>query len=268
MKVAVSSEMIPYLRTCADKMTGANDIRTALEKISAAGYEGVMLDVSKTRLPAVQQKKYLEECHLLPAGLLVDDYSMLKETDKREQLLKDCLEMGCEYISFTGLDREALLDAGRVKEISNVLEGAAAAAKEQGISLALRVKAACFIRREGQPVIEEILAQTNALMVEWNTYDMTVGGAYILEWLEKTKDRTLCVQFEDYQIDEESDTTFLECTHHMPSGTVGKGSINWKAVLKACDGIQWGCVTARRPQSPIYRSAADSLTYLKGQMEV
>ena len=268
MKIAVSSDMVPYLCTRADKMTEINDIRTALDKISRAGYDGVTLDFSLISISADQLKECLDDTSLEAAGFLVKEIDSVLDKEEMERLTEACQALECRNICIDGIGYNKIQNEEVLKELCGRMEQAAAKAAQKGVALSLRPDAACFVRRNGRPVIEEILENTEMLMIQWNTYDMAVGGAYIPEWIEKTSDRISGIQFEEYQIDEESDTSFLECTHHMAAPEIGCGSLNWESILAACKKaeIGWCCVTTRKPERPIYDRIQKSQEYLKQKL--
>lgn len=215
------------------------DLFAVLEKIKEIGFDGVEFLGFFGKKP-IEIKEKLDELNLSALGNHVDYYEFLKDV---EGTIKVHKEIGCQYITITGLPKTIQPDKAIVSEyVKNVTE-IGKVCKQYDITLLYHNHDHEFqFDILGKNLLESILDETPAesLSFEPDLGWIEIGGGKASYYLDKYKDRCPVIHLKDYYA---KDTKEVGNVHELGANKgdskhsyfefrpVGYGIVNFPALL-------------------------------------
>lgn len=173
------------------------DLYRVLKKLKEAGFEGIEFLGFFGKDPVELHNK-LVELDLEAIGNHVDYKEFVKNPDN---IIKIHKEVGCSFITVTGLNKEDFTDEGKVKEYLSNIENLGKLCKANGITLLyhnhdkelqVRVQEKFYMEVVLDNISEELLSFEPDL--GW----MAIGGGDPAYFLEKYRHRCPIIHLKDY----------------------------------------------------------------------
>jgi sugar phosphate isomerase/epimerase len=250
------SQIALQLYTLRDFLRTPAEIRRALAKVRAIGYEAV----EAAGLGAIEDAEL--------SRLLADEGLKLCAThESSDDLRKNPARvaeklgrLGCRYAVFS---YPANVDWKKPAQVENLvadLDRAGAILRAAGHALAYHNHGIEFTPLAGGTGLDYIFAMTGAqnLQAELDTYWVQHGGADPVDWCLRLKGRLPLLHLKDYTMTPEGKPA---------SAPVGAGNLNWPAILGAAReaGCQWFVVEDESSADP-FDSARQSFDFLRTKL--
>ena len=226
------------------KEIAEQDFYHALHIAKQVGYDGVEFAGFYGK-EAIETKKYIDDLGILPAG----SHSGLNSiVDKFNETMEYNSIIGNKYVVVPYLS-DKFHTADGIKIAAEYLNIASQNAKKYGIKIGYHNHAFEFSIIEEDKRLFDILAENtvNDIVLEIDTYWAVKGGADPIEYCKKYSDRLDLLHFKDISKEGKD----IE---------VGKGIIDFPAILKTSDKINW-CVMEQEkfviPMEKVLQSAAN-----------
>jgi len=237
----------------------ARDFAGTFEKVAAIGYEGAEL-AGTGGLTATELRNLLDGLGLRIAGGHVGLPQLETELN---QALDYYSELGSDYITCPWLPEERRKSAEDYRRLAATLTEVGAKTKERGIQLCYHNHAFEFTKFDGENALDILFSASDPNLVksELDTYWVEYGGESAVAYLTKYAGRVPLVHLKDMTPGE--NRTFAE---------LGEGTIDWDAVLSACESASaqtaWYIVEQDTCQRPPLESARISFDYLRAKGRV
>lgn len=205
----------------------------ALARVADIGYTTVQISGTCAYDPAWlrdELKKNGLTCVLthVPFDRLCDDV---------ERLIADHDVFGCRYVGL-GCGPEFCKGEENIQKVLDMAHTAGGKLHAAGKKLMYHIHAPEFTRDQagGKTRLDYLLDNTtpDELGVTLDTYWVQAGGADILQWIDKMRDRIPCVHLKDMTVQE----------FEQRMAPVGEGNLNWAAILPAFErvGVEYALV--------------------------
>jgi sugar phosphate isomerase/epimerase len=232
----------------------ALDLRGALQKVAALGYEGVEIAGTGGR-SADDMKGLLDSCSLRPAGNHVGLDQL--ETDI-EAVADYNLTLGCPYVVVPYLADDRRTSAADWQRVAASLTEAAERLQPHGLKLAYHNHSFEFARFDGRAGLDILYSEAPAdkVYAEVDTYWVQHGGRDPAEFIASMPGRCPLIHLKDMAAGEGQE--FCE---------VGHGILDWERIFRACEvgGAEWYIVEQDSCPADPLESARKSIDWLRSR---
>ncbi len=207
----------------------AGEMLTTLKVLKAMGYNTCQLSGQNRDIPAEQLRDMLDESGMTWSCTHISFQEMEEDIDK---VIRDHKLLGCEYPGIGGLPGEYRSSPEGFIEFSKRASKVAEKFADNGLHFIYHNHAFEFARFEscGKSGIELLFDNCSpAVQFELDVFWVQMGGANPLDWIEKVRGRMEVVHFKDMNGNPENKGGII-CP-------IGKGNLNWPAIMAACDDI-------------------------------
>ena len=230
----------------------AQEMHTTLKLLKTMGYNICQLSGHAKDIPAEQIKEMLDDTGMKAPSTHISFDEMEEDSDK---VIREHKLWGCDYPGIGGLPVrfrengvEGYLEfAKRVNKVAKIL-------KDNGMQFIYHNHAFEFERHfpEGKTGLETLLENCSEdVMFELDLFWVQRGGGNPLEWIKKVEGRMDVVHFK------EMNGTAKNQSEIAP---IGKGNMNWAAILPACDeiGVKYAFI---EQDNAVMQGAIDCMMY-------
>lgn len=230
------------------KEIAEQDFYHAIHIAKQVGYDGVEFAGFYGK-EAIETKKYLDDLDILPAGSHV---GLSAVVDKFSETMEYNATISNKYIVVPYISEQFHNEDG-IKQIAEYLNIASDNAKKYGIKLGYHNHAFEFSIVENGKRLFDILAENTQedIVLEIDMFWAVKGGVDPVEYCKKYSNRLDLLHFKDIT----SDGFDTE---------VGKGIVDFPAILKVSDKIDWCVMEQEKFDMPMEKSIAISCEYMKG----
>ena len=205
----------------------ADDMRTTLKILKTMGYNTCQLSGHSRDISAVQIRDMLEETGMTCACTHISFQQMEEDTDA---VVRDHRLWNCAYPGIGGLPVEFRTPEGYV-EFAKRASKVAEKLLDNGMHFIYHNHAFEFERFEscGKTGLELLMENCSpAVQFELDLFWVQMGGGNPLDWIEKVRGRMEVVHFKEMN---------GSAQNRGVIAPIGKGNMNWAAIMKACDDI-------------------------------
>ena len=249
----------------------AADMESTLKKVKELGYDGVEFAglFGKT---AQEVKTMCQEIGLTPISAHVPFVDMMSDPE----ILKVYKEIGCEFVVIPYLTEEYRPGQPKFQEVIDGAKFLADKCAELGLKLCYHNHDFEFVKVDGEYAIDILYAEVPALMPQFDTCWVKVGGEDPAEYVRKYKGREEILHLKDF-VGTKSENMYAligidenekkESDGKFELRPVGCGVQNFAEILDAARevGIKWVVVEQDNPsmgKTPM-ECAQTSINYLK-----
>jgi len=206
----------------------ADEMLLTMKALKAMGYNTCQLSGHNRAIPVEQLREMLDESGLTCACTHISFQEMEEDIDK---VIRDHKTLGCAYPGIGGLPGEYRSSPEGFVEFARRASRVAEKFEDSGLHFIYHNHAFEFTRFEkaGKNGLELIFDNSSpAVQFELDVFWVQMGGANPLEWIEKVRGRMDVVHFKEMNGSAENRGVIAP---------IGKGNMNWTAIMKACDDI-------------------------------
>lgn len=210
-----------------DHCQNAEDMLAAMKVLKAMGYNICQLSGHSSDISAEQLRDMLEESGLSCPCTHISFKEMEEDLDR---VIREHKLLSCDYPGIGGLPVEFRNPEGYV-EFARRASRVAEKLEDNGLHFIYHNHAFEFERFPGvgKTGLEILMENCSpAVQFELDLFWVQMGGGNPLEWIEKVRGRMEVVHFKEMNGSPESRGTI---------SAIGKGNMNWKALMAACDDI-------------------------------
>jgi len=223
---------------------------TILERVEAAGYDGIELtrDIDGTPLPTIRET--VERSELSLAGAHVGLDLLRKEGDWTAEMYR---RLGCENIVLSGLRPERFLSKPTVDTVVDHLLAIAATLEQHGIDLHYHNHDHEFNRLNGETGYDRLAARSGRFGLELDTGTAAAAGADPIRLLREFGDAISRVHVTDVR--------------GSTPAELGEGTVDVPGCLDAAReaDCEWLVYEHHDPDDP-YESLAHGIEYLRSNL--
>ncbi len=241
------------LYTLRDFLKTPEDMLSTLKRVKEIGYHSVQV----SGIGPIEPAEFAKMC--AGEGLSIcathEDSALIREDPK--QLVEKLQALGC---SITAYPYPRDVDFGKAEDIDALIADLTAAGKvfaEAGMKLCYHNHALEFRKLDGKVIMERIYDETPAdvLFAELDTYWVQMGGADVVDWMNRVAGRQPIVHLKDCGVNDQNQTGFCE---------IGNGNLPWKQIIAAADagGCEWFAVEQDSCPADPFDSIAQSFRYI------
>jgi sugar phosphate isomerase/epimerase len=251
------SQVALQLYTLRDYLKTPADIRHALTKVRAIGYEAVQA----SGLGPIEDAELLEI--LRGEGLVLcathEGSDLIRQ--EPEKVTEKLGRLGCKY---TAYPYPAGVDWSKPEEVESLvadLDRAGAVLRKAGQVLTYHNHAVELTPFQGTTALDYIYAKSNAqnLQGEIDTYWIQHGGGDPVAWCAKLAGRLPLLHLKDYSV--------------LPNGkpdfaAIGAGNLNFPAIIAAAEksGCEWFIVEQDTTPGSPFDAVKQSFDYIKANL--
>jgi sugar phosphate isomerase/epimerase len=251
------SQVALQLYTLRDYLKTPTDIRHALKKVRAIGYESVQA----SGLGPIEDSELLKILSDEGLGLCATHEGSDLIRQEPEKVAAKLSRLGCKYTAYpfpAGVDWSK---PGDVESLVADLDRAGAVLAKAGQVLTYHNHAVELMPFQGMTALDYIYAKTNPqnLQGEIDTYWIQHGGGDPVAWCAKLAGRLPLLHLKDYTV--------------KPNGTpdfaaIGAGNLNWKAIIAAAEksGCEWFIVEQDSTPGSPFDAVKQSFDYIKANL--
>lgn len=224
------------------------DFFNAIKTTAECGYDGIEF-AGFFDTPAAELKKFLDENGLLSCGshtalpILEDEFYKTVEYN---------LEIGNKYIIIPWIPAEMCNSRDAWMKTSEKMNAMNDRLKSYGIRLGYHNHAFEFEKFDGVCGYDIFAENTKAdILLEIDTFWVAYPGEDPVKYVRTYKDRLDLLHIKDMDADKKSTE-------------IGRGTLDFPAIIKAADKTQWFIVEQEEFEVPMEESIKISCDYLKG----
>jgi sugar phosphate isomerase/epimerase len=221
------------LYTLRNHLKTPADMAKTLKRVRDIGYRSVQVsgvgEIDPAEFAKMCSGEGLSICATHESG------QMILETPGK--VVEKLAALGC---TITAYPFPAGVDFGKEEDVAGLIEGLSKAGrvlKDAGMTLCYHNHAHEFRKLNGKVILDRIYEETSAevLAVELDTYWVQMGGADVVEYIEKVSGRQPIIHLKDCGVNHENQTGFCE---------IGNGNLPWKRIIAAAEagGTEWFAV--------------------------
>ena len=206
----------------------ADEMLMTMKALKAMGYNTCQLSGYNRAIPAEKLREMLDESGLTCVCTHITFQEMEEDLDK---VIRYHQTLGCEYPGIGGLPGEYRTSPDGFLTFAEKASKIADRLLENGMHFIYHNHAFEFQRFEkvGKTGLELLFENSSpALQFELDVFWVQMGGASPLDWIEKVRGRMDIVHFKEMNGTAENRNVIAP---------IGKGNMNWTAIMKACDDI-------------------------------
>lgn len=245
------------LYTLRNHLKTPEDMVRTLRRVREIGYRAVQMSGVGPVDPAEFRKMCQGEGVTLCATH--EDSNAILQTP--EKIVERMKALGCVITAYPyprGVDFGSEAD---VAKLIADLRRAGAVLREAGITLCYHNHHLEYRKLGGQVILHKIYdeIQPEILGAELDTYWVQMGGAHLLDEIDRVKGRHPIIHLKDCGVNAENQTGFCE---------IGQGNLPWKQVIAAAEagGTQWFAVEQDTCPGDEFESVRMSFEYIAGHL--
>lgn len=235
------------------RLTTAEEVREALENLSAMGYKTLQVQWIHPSVPDEAVAEALREKGMVCLGVQ-DRYPAVREGWDR--MVGQNRLWGGTDLCISGIPAEDMTPSG-LERYAKELTGMAERLAGEGMTLSFHPVWADYAPVEGASALDRLLELVPRMGLTLCVYHAVKAGRDPVELLEQYQGRIGVVHCKDYRPGEEGDAL-------TPTG---QGVVDWPPILAACQRTGVACALAEqeRWEKDPFLCARESLEYLKAQ---
>jgi sugar phosphate isomerase/epimerase len=251
------SQVALQLYTLRDYLKTPTDIRHALKKVRAIGYESVQA----SGLGPIEDAELVEILRGEGLGLCATHEGSDLIRQEPEKVAAKLSRLGCKYTAYpypAGVDWSK---PGDVESLVADLDRAGAVLAKAGQVLTYHNHAVELTRFQGSTALDYIYAKSNPrnLQGEIDTYWIQNGGGDPVAWCAKLAGRLPLLHIKDYTVQPSGKPDFA---------AIGSGNLNWPAIIAAAEksGCEWFIVEQDATPGSPFDAVKQSFDYIKANL--
>ncbi|MCL2708900.1 MAG: sugar phosphate isomerase/epimerase [Defluviitaleaceae bacterium] len=258
--------LAPY--TIRFNVVSKESVEEAYRKISEMGYRGL-----EGGLGRGQGIKPEDDVKLLAKyGLSVCD--VYADASNPAEAMKLARAYGTKYVCVGTVPGGMMMTADGFKAYAAQLNKLAEPYAKEGFMLSYHNHAQefrNFSELGGKTGLEILIEETDPKGVCFvlDVFWASAAGADPAHWLRRLKGRINLAHFKDYAIDDQTSISGFEMIPWR-FAEVGRGNINWKAVVEACGyaGVEWYCVEQDFTRGDAFACLKTSIDFMRGELKL
>lgn len=241
------------LYTLRNHLKTPADMAKTLKRVRELGYRSVQVsgvgEIDPAEFARMCAGEGLSVCATHESG------QMILETP--EKVVEKLTALGTKI---TAYPYPAGIDFGSEEAVAGLIQGLVKSGqvlKDAGMTLCYHNHAHEFRKLGGKVILDRIYEETPAeiLGAELDTYWVQMGGADVVEYINKVAGRQPIIHLKDCGVNAENKTGFCE---------IGQGNLPWKRIIAAAEagGTEWFAVEQDTCPGDEFESLAISFEYI------
>lgn len=245
------------LYTLRNHLKTHGDMVRTLRKVREIGYQAVQVSgvgpVEPEELARMCAGEGLVICATHEPGADI--------LERPEAVVEKMKAMGCDI---TAYPYPGGIDFGSREHVDNLIAGLARSGQimnDAGVTLCYHNHALEYRKLDGKPILHHIYERVapEALGAELDTYWVQMGGADVVDEINRVAGRHPIIHLKDCGVDAENKTGFCE---------IGNGNLPWKKIIAAAEagGTRWFAVEQDSCPGDEFDSVKQSFDYIAANL--
>jgi len=245
------------LYTLRDFLKTPDEMLKTLKQVKQIGYQAVQM----SGVGAVDPSEFAKMCAGEGLTLCATHENGAWILEKPEEVVAKLNALGC---GITAYPFPAGIDFNSEESISGLISGLTRAGKvfaDAGKVLCYHNHNHEFRKLNGKVILERIYEEIPAAVLgaELDTYWVQMGGADVVDWINKVAGRQPIIHLKDCGVRADNSTGFCE---------IGNGNLPWKQIIAAAEagGTRWFAVEQDSCPGDPFDSVRQSFDYISANL--